>query len=353
VSTLPHQIAHTLRVRAGELAQALVETHYAHEPELATRYGPAGRQRCLEDAGYHLRYLAEAVESCRPSLFADYVGWAKVVLKGRNIPFTDLQNNLRRLEEVLQSRLPQDMAERACRVVQTALTELIDAPAVVPSFLAPPQAATPLANEYLEALLAGQRHRARQLVLDAVDGGLDIRDVYLKVFQPVLLEVGRLWQMNEISVAHEHYCTAATQQIMTLLYPRIFQAPRVGRCLVSAAIGGDLHEIGSRMVADFFEMEGWDTYYLGANAPPADIARAARERQADAVGLSATIAYRLEQVRETIALIRQASRAKIIVGGRPFNREPDLWQAVGADGWANDAQQAVAVAQRLIETQPP
>jgi methanogenic corrinoid protein MtbC1 len=41
------------------------------------------------------------------------------------------------------------------------------------------------------------------------------------------------------------------------------------------------------------------------------------------------------------------SQARIIVGGRPFNLEPDLWQTVGADGWAQDAGQAVAVVQQL------
>ncbi len=323
--------------------------HYAREPELAARYGAIGRTRCLEDAGFHLRYLAEAMESSRPSLFADYVRWAQVVLSGRKIPTSDLVHNLHRLEEMLRSRLPEDIASRVCRVVQHGVTALTQGPESATSFLAPPHAELPLAQDYLDLLLAGQRRQATQQILDAVNNGLTPQTVYLKVFQPVLLEVGRLWQRNEISVAHEHYCTAATQQVMTLLYPKIFSTPRVGRCFVSAAIGGDLHEIGSRMVADFFEMEGWDSYYLGANAPPADIARTVQERRADVVGLSVTMTYHLEQVRAAIGLIREVSEAKILVGGRPFNLEPELWRDVGADGWALDAQQAVVVAQRLIE----
>jgi signal transduction histidine kinase len=38
---------------------------------------------------------------------------------------------------------------------------------------------------------------------------------------------------------------------------------------------------GARMVADFFELDGWDTYFLGANTPTDSILRAVEERRAD------------------------------------------------------------------------
>ena len=55
--------------------------------------------------------------------------------------------------------------------------------------------------------------------------------------------------------------------------------------MVATCIGGELHEIGIRMVADFFEMEGWDTYYLGANTP-ADAVVAELSAQARSCWLS-------------------------------------------------------------------
>jgi methanogenic corrinoid protein MtbC1 len=36
-----------------------------------------------------------------------------------------------------------------------------------------------------------------------------------------------------------------------------------------------------------------------------------------------------------------------MVGGYPFNIAPDLWKTVGADAFARDAMEAVAVAARL------
>ena len=105
------------------------------------------------------------------------------------------------------------------------------------------------------------------MILQAVEQGSPVKDIYQRVFQPTQHEIGRLWQTNQISVAQEHYCTAATQLAMAQLYPYTFSAERSGRRLVAACVSGELHEIGARIVADLFEMAGWDTYYLGANTP--------------------------------------------------------------------------------------
>jgi len=58
--------------------------------------------------------------------------------------------------------------------------------------------------------------------------------------------------MNEVSVAQEHYCTAATQLIMSQLYPHIFAGEKTERTLIATCVAGDLHEIGIRMVSDLF-----------------------------------------------------------------------------------------------------
>ena len=75
-----------------------------------------------------------------------------------------------------------------------------------------------------------------------MDAGADVRDIYLWVFQRCLHEVGRLWQTNRISVAQEHFCTASTQMVMSLLYPKVFSSERKGLRMVAACVGGDLHE---------------------------------------------------------------------------------------------------------------
>lgn len=337
--------------RRPELAEAVTVHHYERRPELAERYGPAGRAKCLQDAGYHLSYLAEAMASAAPDLFADYVAWAKVMLEGRGIPAEDLAVNLEVLRDVLRRELSPEAAEEAARYVEAGLKRLPEMPDELPCTPSRDGALGDLAAAYLDALLRGERHVASKLVLDAVEGGTSVKDVYLHVFQRTQHEIGRLWQMNRLTVAQEHYCTAATQLIMSQLYPHIFNNRKNGRVLVATCVSGDLHEIGVRMVSDFFEIEGWDTFYLGANTPAASLIQTLRDRGADLLAVSATMSFHLRAVTDLIAAVRASDvgeRVKILVGGYPFNVVPDLWKIVGADAGALDAQDALAAADRLL-----
>lgn len=208
-----------------------------------------------------------------------------------------------------------------------------------------------LAANYLNAILRGRRDEASRLVISAVESGTSVKTIYRDVFQPVQREMGRRWQVNEVSVAQEHYCTAATQLIMGQLYSYFRFAPSNGKRLVVTCVGGELHEVGARMVADIFEMEGWDSYFLGANAPSFSILSAVAERKADLLGISVTIHYNVEAARNLIREIRQSPDArnlKILVGGRPFLVAPNLWTTVGADAFAPDTEQGTVLAVRLV-----
>lgn len=240
--------------------------------------------------------------------------------------------------------------DHAADLSDAALQALPSPSANAPSYLIQSAPLAALTRDYLTALLDGDRRQASTLVLDAVATGVPVKDIYLHVFQRAQYEVGRLWQIQDISVAQEHYCTAATQLIMSQLYPHIFAAASMSGTLVATCVSGDLHEIGVRMVADFFEMEGWNTYYLGANTPDADVVAAVIERQADVLAISATIATHVRAVSTLIESVRaneQCRAVRILVGGYPFAVAPGLWRKIGADGSAGDAQAAIVLANQL------
>lgn len=333
------------------IARAMTDRTFAAHPELVVRYGRIGYQRCSEDSRFHLRYLAEALGRGRPSLFADYVAWAKVMLAERHVPAEDLRANLRQMIEVIRETLPAEDAAPAIDYIERALEPLAEYPTTLLSQIDPDAPLAGVAAQFLQALLAGDRRAAQKIVVDAIADGASIRDIYLFVFQQSQREVGRLWQANKITVAHEHLATAATQAIMSTLHPEIFRTERIGRTFVGACVDGELHEIGMRMVADFFEMEGWDTYYLGANTPKSHLVQLLAERKADVLGISATITYHIRAVEEIIRAVREtpATRdVKILVGGYPFNREPGLWKEVGADGFARDASESIALGHEFV-----
>jgi methanogenic corrinoid protein MtbC1 len=336
------------------LSEAIVARQYGLQPELWKPYGSSGRKKSVRDVGYHLTYLSEALATANPALFADYVSWVKVLFAGLQFPDDVTVTTLECTRDALQEMLPADLYAIASEYIAIGLEHLRQAPVTLPSFLEQDAPLGGLARRYLDALLRGERRVASQLVLDAVEQGTGIKDVYLHVFQRSQYEIGRLWQMNRITVAQEHYCTAATQLIMSQLYPYLFSADRIGRRLVATCVGDELHELGMRMVADFFEMEGWDTYYVGANTPADSILQTVEDRQADVLGISVTMTYHLRHVAALIAAARQTldgREIKILVGGYPFNVAPDLWQELGADGQANDAGEAVGLANRMLGAQ--
>lgn len=206
------------------------------------------------------------------------------------------------------------------------------------------------ANRFLDAIVAGNRRRAFEVADQAQSAGMDIRGLYLQVFQPALREIGRLWQQNRITVADEHLATAITQAAMARLYEGLFaSATGAGPLLIAACADSERHEVGLRMVCDILEMEGWDTVFLGAAVPMPELVRMVCERKPQVVALSASLGPSVRRVEAAIRAIRDGCGAEqpvIAVGGRPFSADPELARRMGADLTASDAAEA---AERLKE----
>jgi methanogenic corrinoid protein MtbC1 len=345
--TLVLSAGHQLRDQAGALADAVVACEFGRHPQLRARYGAAGRTKWRQDAVCHFSILADAVDANSPALFNDHVGWVKVLLQHLGAHSDDLDHQLDCMADVVRQQMPPMVAAAAVAMIEGSRAALPAMPGTPSSFLDPGQRLSPLAREYVHALLGGYRQAAGQLVFDAAGRGEPVGQLYLHVLQPALREIGRLWQMSKISIAQEHFCSAATQIVMSQLLPRAVPAARCGCVIVVVCVGGDLHEVGARMVGDFFEMAGWDSYFCGANTPHAAVLQSVVERAADVLAVSATMGHRLHAVQDLTEQVRadaRCARLRVLVGGHPFSVDPRLWRTVGADGTAADAEAAVALA---------
>ena len=338
------------------LAEAMVARICEQQSEIGDSFSEEVRASWVMDYGYHLAYLKESISEEDPSLFSDYLFWLKDRFAASEHREDSVETTLDVIDTTLREHLPEEMHDLVEQYLQTARKTLDYGTIPVPSWFRDDSPLFDLAQQYLDALLKADRQAAANMIMNAVDRGIEIKDIYLQVLQRSQYEIGRLWHRNHITVGQEHYCSAATQLIISQLYPYIFSSERIGRKLVLACVNGELHEIGARIVADFFELEGWDTYYLGANTPRASILSALHTNHAHVLGVSVTMPFHRTGLRELISYIRghpEANGVKILVGGYALRNSENSWRKLGADGFAPDAEQAVRTANDLLEVGTP
>lgn len=203
------------------------------------------------------------------------------------------------------------------------------------------------ARRFLSALLAPDINEALNLADGWVREPGDLESFYLNVVKPCMYQIGTLWETDEISVAQEHLATAIVGRIMASFYPKFLVEEKTkGKALVTSA-PNEFHELGARMVADLLEIDGWDTTYLGANMPSAELKAFLGTEDFTFMAISVMMPFNIDRAQEIIGTIRGDSalpELKIMVGGRMFGEIPDLWRSTGADGWAPDPVEAVKLA---------
>jgi MerR family transcriptional regulator, light-induced transcriptional regulator len=202
-----------------------------------------------------------------------------------------------------------------------------------------------VADDYLASLLAGDRVAALLVSREALAAGISLCELYARVFQPSLYEVGRLWERREIGVADEHLATAITRSVMELCANREKPLPSGPPTIITTCVGPEFHDVGLRMVSDCLEIEGWNTLYLGSNMPLEAILTLAVRYRVALVAASITMGRYAPAVYELAQALRQSAigpTVKLLVGGQPFNHVPNLWHRVCADGTARDVAEAVA-----------
>lgn len=177
-------------------------------------------------------------------------------------------------------------------------------------------------KEYLNLLLEGKRIDCGRIVQDLMDQGVEIKTLYSELFQKSLYTIGELWELNRISVAKEHMATAITEGLLNLIYPRLFKLEREqsARKVIISCAPNEFHQIGGKMVADLFQLNGWDSHFLGANTPIDDMLEYIQDIKPDLVGLSLSVYLNMPSLIKGIEAVRTDFKdIDIVVGGQAFN----------------------------------
>lgn len=349
-SNLFLEAAELIKTQHEQLAERIMQRSGIY---LNMRYNQYQKDKCYQDTLYNLQYLAETLIMESPTVWENYIHWLAKLLGSLGLNLHELADYFRVMGEVMGEELEGQTASFVAKLAQSAVSIVLSGGSGIISAHDSSGKYLAEAKRYQELLLTAQKRKALDYIDHLVERGVPFRNIYLDILQPVQREIGNLWHTNKISVAQEHYCTGVTQLAIARIYPHMFNSKPSKFKMVGTCVQGELHELGLRMVTDIMELDGWDTMYLGANMPNDSIVSMIKEQKADLVAISVTFPLNLHKAEKLISQIRAESelnKVRILVGGYAFMQDATLWQKIGADSFAPNADLASKVATNMVES---
>jgi methanogenic corrinoid protein MtbC1 len=200
-----------------------------------------------------------------------------------------------------------------------------------------------LYEQFLSYIDKDDRYGCVELVLTKLSNNeVDIVTLYEEILAPSLRESFCREKQRQICIWEEHIRTSIVRTVIECCYPYVVKerdnkyrsAPR-GKAIVACPTE-ELHELGARMVADFFTLCGFDSMFIGANTPQVEVLEAIEYVQPGYVAVSVSNHYNLIAARKMVQKIRELREStgiefKIIVGGYVFQQNPEMDAQIGSD----------------------
>ena len=209
-----------------------------------------------------------------------------------------------------------------------------------------------LLDQITTSLVEGDPDLTVELTRQAVEAGLEPMSIIEGGLVPGMNIVGDKFSRGEYFLPHLIISAGGMQQAMEILEPELRarqQEMKVTGKVVIGTVHGDIHEIGKSLVGTMLSASGFQVHDLGVDVPAEAFVAKIKETGANLVGLSALLTTTMAVQKEIIDALSAAGvrdQVKVLVGGAPVTRG---WaEEIGADGYAEDAIEAVQLATRLL-----
>jgi corrinoid protein of di/trimethylamine methyltransferase len=202
-----------------------------------------------------------------------------------------------------------------------------------------------------QAVIDGDAGAAAATTRRALADGLAPSSLVDEALIPAMDEAGRLFEAGEFFVPELLVAARALKASQALITPLLAGSPSAARGRVAiGTVKGDMHDIGKNLVVALLQGGGFEVIDLGADVPPEKFVAAVTDQRADIVGLSALLTTTMLQMKHTVRALDAAGvrgSVKVMVGGAPVTQR--FADDVGADGYADNAAAALALARRLMD----
>lgn len=194
-------------------------------------------------------------------------------------------------------------------------------------------------KEFIKLLEDEKKYECVKYVKELLDEKkITIPDLYEKILGPSLKNVGCKLDDKNICVWQEHVRSAIIKTVIENCYTYVVEESQKniniekGKVVVLCP-EGEYHDIGARMIADFFLILGYDAIFVGSDTPREDFLTAIEHIKPKYAVISVTNYYNLVAVKEAIENIKNntTEEVKIIVGGNAFKSNRGVYVKIGAD----------------------
>lgn len=202
-----------------------------------------------------------------------------------------------------------------------------------------------------QAVIDGEPEDAVELAQQALDAGLDPLECINQGLTKGIDRVGALFAEGEYYLPDLIIGGEAMKDALAILEPALAanQEREVTGRVVLGTVEGDLHEIGKTLVGTMLTANGFEVTDIGIDKPASEFIAAVKESNATLIGASALLTTTIPEQQKIIEALVEAGlrdEVKVMVGGAPVTQ---AWaDKIGADGYAEDAIAAVAVAKKLV-----
>jgi 5-methyltetrahydrofolate--homocysteine methyltransferase len=201
-----------------------------------------------------------------------------------------------------------------------------------------------------DAVLKGDAKSAAAVTQEALDAGIDPAKLVTDYMIPAMDEVGNKFECQDYFVPELLLSARAMKKALEIIRPLLAAkgtAPK-GRVVIGT-VKGDLHDIGKNLVSSMLEGAGFEVFDLGTDVSPAKFVAEAQAKNADLVALSALLTTTMPAMKTTIDEFQKLAvrdKVKIMIGGAPVTQQ--FADQIGADGYSDNANGAVALARKLV-----
>ena len=205
-------------------------------------------------------------------------------------------------------------------------------------------------QEISEFLQKGRAKNVKALVQQALDEGIDAKQILTEGLLDGMMIVGTKFKNNEVFVPEVLVAARAMNAGLAILEPKLLEVGNepVGKAVIGT-VKGDLHDIGKNLVAMMLKGAGFEVCDAGVDVDPETFIAKAEEIGADVICMSALLTTTMSNMRPVIDMLKERGlrdKYVVMIGGAPVTQA--FADEIGADYYTSDATSAAETAKAAV-----